>query len=94
MLFRSPSANYAGRILARVKPNIVLTEDIPGNPRAEVEMTLMPDGTIIKPRIRQSSGSKAWDDAVLRAVERTGVLPRDTDGRVPGTIVIGFRPRD
>lgn len=89
-----PSANYAGRILARVKPNIVLTEEVPGNPRAEVEMVMAPDGTILKPRIRQSSGSKVWDDAVLRAVERTGILPRDTDGKVPPTIVIGFRPRD
>lgn len=89
-----PSASYAGRILARVKPNIVLTDEVPGNPRAEVEMKVGPDGTIIGRRITQSSGVKAWDDAVLRAVDRTAVLPRDTDGRVPPTIVIGFRPRD
>lgn len=89
-----PSATYAGRILARIKPNIVFTDEIGGNPRAEVEMTVGADGHIISQRIRQSSGVKAWDDAVLRAVERTAVLPRDTDGKVPPSIVIGFRPRD
>ncbi|WP_247661367.1 cell envelope integrity protein TolA [Ideonella alba] len=89
-----PSANYAGRIVARIKPNIVLTEEVAGNPRAEVELRVGPDGSIVGRRIIQSSGSKVWDDAVLRAVDRTGVLPRDTDGRVPPTIVVGFRPRD
>lgn len=89
-----PSANYAGRILARIKPNIVLTDEVGGNPRAEVELRVAPDGSIIGRRISQSSGSKVWDDAVLRAVDRTAVLPRDTDGRVPSTIVVGFRPRD
>lgn len=89
-----PSANYAGRIVARIKPNIVFTGDVPGNPRTEVELTLAADGTILKPRLRQSSGFKDWDEAVLRAIERTGILPRDTDGRVPSTIVVGFRPRD
>ena len=30
-------SDVAGRIIARVKPNIVFTEEITGNPRAEVE---------------------------------------------------------
>lgn len=89
-----PSATYAGRILARIKPNIVLTDEVTGNPRAEVELRVAPDGSIIGRRIIQSSGSKVWDDTVLRAVDRTAVLPRDTDGRIPSTIVVGFRPRD
>ncbi|MGH8846706.1 MAG: TonB C-terminal domain-containing protein, partial [Polaromonas sp.] len=41
-----PSAGYAGRIRARVKPNIVFTEDAAGNPTAEVEVKAAPDGTI------------------------------------------------
>ena len=32
-----PSAGYAGRIKARIKPNIVLTSPVDGNPIAEVE---------------------------------------------------------
>jgi colicin import membrane protein len=87
-----PSASYAGRIIAKVKPNIVLTETVTGSPRAEVEVRAAPDGTIISSRLVKSSGNKDWDDAVLRALERTEVLPRDTDGRVPSPITIGFTP--
>jgi colicin import membrane protein len=90
----APSASYAGRIVARVKPNIIFTDDMPGNPAAEVELRTLPDGTIVSRRVVKSSGVPAWDDAVLRAIDRTAVLPRDVDGRVPPAIVIVFRPRD
>ena len=89
-----PSANYAGRIVARVKPNIVFTEEIKGNPRAEVEVRTSPDGTIVGSKLVKSSGIKSWDEAVLRAVEKTEVLPRNEDGIVPSPMTIGFRPRD
>lgn len=89
-----PSASYAGRIIARVKPNIVLTDEVPGNPTATVEVRCAPDGTVVSRRLVKSSGNKDWDEAVLRAIDRTGELPRDIDGRVPSSIVIDFRPRD
>ena len=89
-----PSASYAGRLVARIKPNITYPGDVVGNPRAEVEVRVAADGTIQSRRIVQSSGNKAWDDAVLRAIDKTEVLPRDTDGRVPPVIVLGFRPLD
>lgn len=89
-----PSAGYAGRIVARVKPNIVFTDPIAGDPVAVVEVKVAPDGTIIGRRVTKASGQKEWDDAVLRAIDRTEVLPRDVDGRVPPTIEIRFRARD
>ena len=88
-----PSADYAGRIRAAVKRNIVFTEDVAGNPVAEVEVRLAPDGTITSTRITKSSGSKAWDDAVLRALDRTAILPRDTDGRVHSPLLMEFKPK-
>jgi colicin import membrane protein len=87
-----PSASYAGRIVAKVKPNIVLTESVPATVRAEVEVRAAPDGTILGRRLVKPSGNKDWDDAVLRAIDRTETLPRDTDGRVPPLITIGFTP--
>ncbi len=89
-----PSASYAGRLVARIKPNITYPGDVVGNPRAEVEVRVGADGSIQSRRIVQSSGNKAWDEAVLRAIDKTEVLPRDTDGRVPPVIVLGFRPLD
>jgi colicin import membrane protein len=90
----APSAGYAGRIAAYIKPKITLLDTVDGNPRAVVEIRLASDGTIIGRRLVTSSGAKAWDDAVLRAVDSAGQVPRDTDGRVPSVMVIGFRPQD
>ena len=57
-------------------------------------LKVAPDGTIIGRRLLKSSGVPAWDEAVLRAIDKTEVLPRDTDGRVPPSLEISFRPRD
>ena len=90
-----PSGSYGDKVAAKVKPNIVYPDAISGNPRAEVEVRLSPDGTIVGKRLVQSSGNKAWDDAVLRALDKTETLPRDVDGRVPSVpIIIGFKPQD
>jgi colicin import membrane protein len=89
-----PSASYAGRIRARIKPNITFTEDVAGNPKAEVEVRTSPDGTILSRKLLSSSGNKAWDDAVLKAIDKTATLPRDEDGRVPPVLEISFRPKD
>jgi len=89
-----PSGSYGGKVAAKVKPNIVFPDAIDGNPLADVEVRAAPDGTITSARIVKSSGNKAWDDAVVRALQKTETLPRDVDGRVPPSLVIGFRPRD
>jgi len=89
-----PSPSYGGRIRARIKPNIVFTEDMAGNPTAEVEVRTSPDGTIVSRKLLKTSGVKSWDEAVLKAIDKTEVLPRDVDGRVPPSLVISFRPKD
>jgi colicin import membrane protein len=89
-----PSASYAGRIVAAVRPNVVFTDTVPGNPIADVEVRTLPDGTVAARRIVKSSGVPSWDEAVLKAIDKTVKLPRDEDGRVPGTLIIGFRLRD
>lgn len=89
-----PSASYAGRIVAAVRPNVVFTDTVPGNPVADVEVRTLPDGTVAARRIVKSSGVPSWDEAVLKAIDKTAKLPRDEDGRVPGTLIIGFRLRD
>ncbi|MGQ9725198.1 MAG: cell envelope integrity protein TolA, partial [Tepidimonas sp.] len=89
-----PSSSYAGKLVAHIRPNIVFADTVPGNPRAEVEVRTLPDGTILSSRLLKSSGHRAWDDAVLRAIERTNRLPRDDNGRVPPTLILGFRPNE
>ncbi len=89
-----PSDSYGGRIRERVRPNIVFNEDVAGNPVAEVEVVMSPDGTIQSRKITKSSGVRSWDEAVLRALDRTGTLPRDVDGRVHSPVLLVWRPKD
>lgn len=89
-----PSAGYGGRIVARIRPNITYTETIPADTTAEVEVRTAPDGTILSRKLSKSSGVKSWDEAVLKAIDKTVTLPRDVDGRVPPSLLLSFRPRD
>ncbi len=92
----APSASYAGKVEAKIRPNITFAEidSVQGNPAAEVDIRIAPDGTIVDtPKLVKSSGNKAWDTAVLRAIEKTETLPRDTDGRVPSAMTLILRPK-
>jgi colicin import membrane protein len=88
----APSAAYQGRVKAAILPNIVYTGKADAKAVAEVEVTLAPGGTVISRRLVKRSGSPDWDEAVLRAIDRTPRLPPDTDGRVPPLLLISFRP--
>jgi colicin import membrane protein len=88
----APSASYVGRLIALIKPNIVFTGQVEGNPSAEVEVRSGAGGAILSRRLVKSSGNKDWDEAVLRAIDRTAALPRDADGRVPPALILVFRP--
>jgi colicin import membrane protein len=77
-----PSASYAGRIAAVIRDKLYDIQTVPVGTRAEVELRVASDGTITSRRLIRPSGNRDWDEAVLRAVDATGVLPRDTDGRV------------
>jgi len=90
-----PSDSYGGRIRARVKPNITFDpSSVSGNPAAEVEVRCAPDGTIVSKKLTKSSGNTAWDNAVLKAIDKTEILPRDTDGRVHSPLLLVFKPND
>ena len=89
-----PSADYLGRIKGRIRPNVSFPDTLPGNPAVEIDIRLAPDGRIMSSRIVKRSGVPEWDEAVLRAIERTEVLPRDENGKVPSGMTIVYRPRD
>ena len=87
------SAGYQGRIAARIKPNITFNGERSGG-KTTVEIRLGSDGTILSKRITKSSGNPAWDAAVLRAIEKTEQVPKDTDGRIPPSMELVFDPQD
>lgn len=90
----APSATYAGRVVAAVRRNIVFTGAVADEATTEVEVRTGAGGTILSARMSKSSGNKEWDDAVVRAIEKTGRLPADVDGRVPSSLLLVFRPRE
>jgi len=90
------SAGYFGRVAALIKRNVIFDpESVSGNPEAEIQIQTSPDGTIVgTPRLVKSSGNPAWDEAAMRAVQKTEVMPRDVDGRVPSPFpLISLRPK-
>ena len=85
----APSAGYAGRIKAAILPNIVQPDKERGNPVTEVEVRCAPDGSIVGRRVSKPSGNPAWDETVLRAIDKTRQLPLDA-GRIPSTMTLVF----
>jgi colicin import membrane protein len=89
-----PSASYGGKVRARIRPNIVFSDQLTDNPMSSVEVRSLPDGNIISQRLVKSSGNAAWDDAVVRAIIRMGSMPLDTNGRAPGVVILDLSPKD
>lgn len=89
----APSQAYVGRLVAAIKAHVIFDNSVSGNPAAEVEVTTGASGTILSRRITKRSGNDDWDEAVLRAIDRTGTLPLD-NGRSPPSITITFRPKE
>src|SRR4051794_22418893 len=70
---------YKARILGRIKRNIVMPPDLPGNPVAEFEVTLLPGGDVLDVKLRRSSGFATFDNAVERAIYLSKPLPLPPD---------------
>jgi colicin import membrane protein len=91
----APSASYVGKLARRIRDeNLVYTGTAPDSATVEVAIRSAPGGTLLGREIVKRSGFPDWDDAVLRAIDKAGALPRDVDGRVPREITIAFRRRD
>ena len=88
-----PSSSYAGIIRGKIKPLIQSAGDPPGNSTAVVEVRLASDGTVLSRRLVKSSGYSAYDDAVLRAIDKLAVFPKD-NGRIYTPMTLDFHPRD
>ena len=79
---RAPTTST--RIQAKVEGNVILPPDMPGNPEAIFDVVQLPTGEIIDVQLRKSSGVRAYDDAVQRAILKSSPLPRPAAaGAVP-----------
>jgi colicin import membrane protein len=88
-------ADYIRRIQTKVKGNVVLPPDMPGNPEAIFDVVQLPTGEIIDAVLRKSSGVRAYDDAVQRAIVKSSPLQRpDRPDLFQRTLTLKFRPQD
>lgn len=90
----APSADYLARLRKMLRDQINFNGTVPGNAAAEVTVITAAGGTIISSKLSKSSGHKEWDAAVIRALEKLGTMPRDSDGRVPPSFTLVFRQND
>ncbi|MBV9191225.1 MAG: TonB C-terminal domain-containing protein, partial [Betaproteobacteria bacterium] len=86
---------WTDKIRAKIRGNIILPQDIPGNPEAIFDVTLLPTGEVLTVRKRQSSGHPGYDDAVDRAIMKSSPLPLPDDRSLfRRDLQLKFRPQD
>ena len=66
---------YIGKIRDKIRGNTVLPPGIQGNPEAVFKVTQLPSGEIIGIKLSKSSGNKALDEAIERAIKKSDPLP-------------------
>jgi colicin import membrane protein len=88
-------ATWTDKIRGKIRGNIILPHDIPGNPEAIFDVTLLPSGEVLTVRKRKSSGHPGYDDAVERAIMKSSPLPLPDDRSVfRRDLELKFRPQD
>ena len=82
-------------IQAKVRGNVNVPPDMAGNPEAIFEVVQLPTGEIIDAVLKKSSGVRAYDDAVQRAIVKSSPLPRpDRPDLFQRALTLKFRPQD
>ncbi|QSN63819.1 cell envelope integrity protein TolA (plasmid) [Caballeronia sp. M1242] len=87
----APSSFYAERAKRRVRPNIIWAGDTSGL-ETVIAVRLGKTGTLLSAIVSRSSGNPQWDDAALRAVERSDPMPLDVSGEAPASFTITLSP--
>lgn len=88
-------ARWTDKIRAKIRGNIILPRDIPGNPEAIFDVTLLPTGEVLTVRKTKSSGHPGYDDAVERAIMKSSPLPQPDDRSLfQRQLQLKFRPQD
>ena len=88
-------ADWIRSIQAKVRGNVTVPPDMAGNPEAIFEVVQLPTGEIIDAQLKKSSGVRAYDDAVQRAILKSSPLPRpERPDLFQRSLTLKFRPTD
>jgi len=70
---------YREMISAKVRGNTRLPDNLVGNPEVRCLVKLLPTGEVKSVQVTKSSGNVAYDEAVVRAIEKSSPLPLPDD---------------
>ncbi len=89
-------ATWTDKIRAKVRGNIIFdVAQLPGNPEAIFDVTLLPTGEVLTVRRRKSSGHAGYDEAVERAILKSSPLPKPEPASLfQRQLELKFRPQD
>ena len=77
----APPKSYADTIMDNAKPYLTLPDGLTGEYSATVRLLVHPDGTLAEYKMEKTSGSAAFDAAVLRALLQPGVITLPPEGK-------------
>lgn len=72
--------NYADLVIERVRPFVIIPDNIDSNAQAIVEVTLLPSMEVYDIKLIKSSGNSDYDNNVQQAIDRVRVFPPIPDG--------------
>ena len=90
-------ATWTDKIRAKIRGRIPIqaAQDVPGNPEAIFDVSLLPTGEVLQVKMRKSSGHKAYDEAVERAILGSSPLPKPEPASLfQRQLELRFRPQD
>ena len=88
-------AEWVDRIRSKVRDSVIEPPDLTGNPEAVFDVIQLPTGEVIDVRLRKSSGVRAYDDAVQRAILKASPLPKAPRPEMfERVLTLRVRPRD
>jgi colicin import membrane protein len=83
----APSSSYGGKIVQLIREKTTFTDPSFGQPSVVVLVRTSSQGKITESRIISTSGNRAFDEAVLRGIQKMESVPKDIDGRVPEVLL-------
>ena len=94
-MYKRQLNEYVAAIQRKVRSGWILPQDLQGNPEAVFLVTQIPTGEVLTIRLLKSSGNKAYDDAVERAILKASPLPRPPSRDLfSRELKLTFRPHD
>jgi len=90
-------ATWTDKIRNKIRSRIPVqvADAVGGNPDAIFNVSLLPNGEVLTVRMKKSSGNKAYDEAVERAILGASPLPKPDDATIfQRQLELTFRPRD